>query len=213
MNVPSLLRLAEHEALESITLSGSIIDIGGDVRSDYLTRVQGTFTTTRVNIDPDTRPDILHDVEKPLPCNDASFDGAVLFNILEHIYHYRELLHETARIVMPGGTIVVVVPFLFPVHPSPDDFHRFTASTLEWELTEAGFTGIHVRALGGGVWSARYLMLDRLLPSPVRFISFYTGRYLTYVLDVVTRELARLLGKKYNAADYALGYCVTATKA
>jgi hypothetical protein len=104
------------------------------------------------------------------------------------------------------------VPFLFPVHPSPEDFHRFTAQTLRKELERLDLHSVRVIPLGKGVWSARYLLLDRLLPRPIRTINFYTLRYLTEALDSMTVFLTRLLHKKYDPADYALGFLVTATK-
>jgi SAM-dependent methyltransferase len=210
--IPSLLRLAEHRALAHVTLNGAVLDLGGDTNSEYLSFIQGSFTPTRVNFDPKTKPDIMHDLEQPLPVSNATYDGAVLFNVLEHIFEYRALLEESIRVLKPGGTILIVVPFLFPVHPSPDDFHRFTGSTLRKELERLGMQEIVIVPLGGGVWSARYLMLDRLLPKPLRLINFYTFRHLAEFFDRAMVSLANMSGKKYDPAHYALGFCVTATK-
>ncbi|KND50599.1 MAG: hypothetical protein AB202_03900 [Parcubacteria bacterium C7867-007] len=212
IGIPSLLRLAEHSALRTVALSGKVLDLGGDANSEYLSFIKGSFSVTRLNLDPKTKPDILHNLEEPLPVPDAAYDGVVLFNVLEHIYAYRALVAESVRVLSPGGTVLVVVPFLFPVHPSPDDFHRFTASTLRRELQDAGLSEINITPLGGGVWSAQYLLIDRLLPKLIRFCMFYTCRYLVQVLDTVTIHLAHLLGKKYDPADYALGFLVTGRK-
>lgn len=212
MEIPSLLRLAEHEALKGITLTGSVLDLGGDARGAYRSCVKGTHAWTTLNMDEKTKPDIFHDLEKPLPISDASYDNAMLMNVLEHIFEYRQLLSETARVVKQNGTVVIVVPFLFPVHPSPEDFHRFTEDTLRKECERAGLSVSHMTALGSGVFAARYVMLDRLLPAPLRLISFYTCRYITRAADLLFTALARALGKSYNPAHYALGYCVVAQK-
>lgn len=212
MNVPSLLRLEEHRALSKITLTGKVLDLGGDKNSEYLTYCQGTFTTTTVNLDPKTRPDLVYDLEKPIPLESDSYNWAVLFNVLEHIFEYRILLKESVRVVRPGGSLLVVVPFLFPVHASPNDFHRFSASTLRKELEQLGMSDIEIMPLGRGVFSARYLLLDRLLPKPLRILSFYTLRFVSYGLDKIFALGANSIGKKYDPADYALGYCVTAKK-
>lgn len=210
IGIPSLLRLAEHEALKNIRLSGLVLDLGADANSNYLSFVSGVYTVTRVNLDPKTRPDILHDLEKPLPILDAQYDGVVLFNVLEHIFNYRELLSESVRVLRPRGTMVLVVPFLFPIHPSPNDFQRFSSSTLRTHLMKLGLIDIHVQVLGKGVWSACYLLIDRLLPHPVRILNFYSLRFFVLGMDYITLLGARMLGKKYDPADYALGYCVTA---
>lgn len=210
-STPSLLRQAEHEALSRITLSGKVLDLGGENGAEYLSCMQGECAVTSVNLE-ETKPDIVHDLEKPLSLPDASYDHVLLINVLEHIFNYRQLIAEAARVVAPGGSVVIAVPFLFPIHPSPHDYWRFTAEALEEECRRAGLRVETVTPLGRGVFSVRHLMLDRLLPGPIRFISHYTARYVTWVLDRVFSLLARLLGKRYSAAEYPLGYVVVAWK-
>lgn len=212
MALDTLLRRAEHQALSHLTLHGKVLDFGGDSRSTYRRFFKGSAEFTLVNFSPESAPDIVHDLEHPLPMASATFDGVLLVNVLEHIYHYQQLLTESARVLKPGGQIVVVVPFLFPVHPSPHDYWRFTGEALAKILADAGFRDIKVEPLGGGVFSARYLSIDRLMPRIIRFTGYYTCRYIALALDVIFTATARALGKKYHPADYALGYCVTARK-
>lgn len=211
-STPSLLRLAEHQALSSVTLSGSVLDLGGEAGSEYLSYIKGDFTVTSLNLDPSATPDIMHDLEEPLPIADASYDHVLLINVLEHIFGYRALLEEAVRVLRPGGQIVIIVPFLFPIHPSPGDYWRFTRQTLEKELELLGLLDVRVRPLGSGLFSVRYVMLDRLLPTVLRFISFYTLRHVSSMLDRAFIVLARVLGKKYVPSDYALGYCAVAKR-
>jgi SAM-dependent methyltransferase len=208
----SLLRQAEHDALSTMTLHGSVVDLGGDRRAGYQHLIKGQFKLTVLNMDAKTQPDVFHDLEQPLPLESNSFDGALLINVLEHIYHDKQLLLETARVLKPGAIAVVVVPFLFPIHPSPSDFHRFTADTLEKMLVETGFSSVRVTPLGRGVWSARHLMINRLLPSPLRQIHAAVLGRLALALDWLTVALARILGRKYNPHYYPLGYMAVAGK-
>ena len=158
------------------------------------------------NLDGATKPDIVLDLEKPLLVPDVSYDGVLLINVLEHIFEYRQLLTESARVMKPGGTIVIVVPFLFPYHPSPSDFHRYTAAALERALSASGFSDIAITPLGSGVGAAQFVMMERLLP-----VFSFLGPLAT-LFDYIFTGLARFLGKKYKPADYALGYVVTARK-
>lgn len=210
--VPTLLRLAEHEALSRVTLQGSVLDLGGDTHAEYRSQLGGTFSVTTVNLDEHTAPDIFHDLETPLPTPDASYDHVLLINVLEHIYHARELLAEAVRSIRPGGTVVVIVPFLFPVHPDPHDYWRFSGETLERMFSDLGLTDLMVTPLGSGVFAARYVMLDRLLPHTLRVLASMTLRHLVGPLDRLFVRLARTLGKKYRSSDYALGYLATGKK-
>lgn len=212
MAIPTLLRLAEHQALDGLILDGSILDLGGDTRSDYRALIKGAHTFTTVNLDDKTKPDISHDLEQPLPVADASYDHVLLINVLEHIFNYRQLLAEAVRVVKPGGTVVIVVPFLFPIHPSPNDYWRFTAETLRKECALVGLTVEKLTPLGSGVFAARYLLLDRLMPALLRACTFWFDRHVITARDALFTRLARALGKKYDPSDYALGYAVVARK-
>ncbi len=211
-SVPSLLRLEEHRAFSNIALSGKVLDLGGDKNSEYTSFFKGEFKITTVNISKDAGSDVLCDLEKPLPIADASFDHVLLVNALEHIFEYRALLLEAVRVLKPEGSLVVVVPFLFPEHPSPRDYRRFTASALQKELILLGMKDIFIKSLGGGVFSVRYLLIDRLLPGFLRFFNYYTFRHITGFLDALLTNTARIFGKKYSPDSYALGFCAVARK-
>lgn len=212
MALDTLLRRAEHRALSRVELHGKMLDLGGDSRSTYRQFLKGSAEFTLVNFSPESAPDIVHDLEQRLPIESATFDGVLLVNVLEHIFNYQQLLAESARVLKPGGQIVIVVPFSFPVHPSPHDYWRFTGEALTKILTDSGFRDIKITPLGSGVFSARYVAFDRLMPGIIRFAGHYTCRYIVLALDVIFTAIARALGKKYAPADYALGYCATAEK-
>lgn len=206
----TILREAEHRALAAVTLSGQVLDLGGDVRSPYRTLFKGSFTLTTVNLDPKTHPDVVADLEKPLPLPGASFDGVLLMNVLEHIFEYRALLAECRRVLRPGGTIVIVVPYLFPYHPSPDDYHRYSASALTRMLVD--FEHIAVVPLGSGVASARFVLLERLLPGSFQRLVGPLVHPLVKGIDWCITAIVHSLKKKYSPSDYALGFVVTAKK-
>lgn len=209
----SLLRLAEHEALSKVELSGQVLDLGGDKNSEYNKLFKGSFDIFSVNFSEASKPDLLHDLEKtPLPLDDASFDAVLMINLLEHIFSYGELLDEASRLLRKGGLMVLAVPFMFPVHPSPRDFNRFTDDAMVSMLKLRGFNNIVVNPLGKGVFTARVLFLHRLLPQPLRSVYGWLFFPVALINDLLFLKLARILGKKYSPSDYALGYVVTAQK-
>lgn len=208
---PSLGRVAQHDAMRRVTLHGSVIDLGGGKKSGYQNFFKGTYTTASANYY-DTDADINCDFEKPLPIADNAYDGVLLINTLEHIYHCHELVSEAFRITRTGGDIVIAVPFLFPVHPSPSDFWRFTADTLRNMLTDAGYTSIEITPLATGVFINRFIILERLLPKPLRIFMYYCVAPIARLTDVLFSALSRVLGKKYDPALYPGAYLAIAKK-
>ncbi len=208
----TILRAAEHAALRTLTLTGNVLDLGGDTRSEYRTLIQGNFTITTANIDEKTKPDLIVDLEQSLPVADGSYDAVLLINVLEHIFNYRDLLAESVRALRPGGTLVIVVPYLFPYHPSPNDYYRFSKVTLEKLLAHVGAKSQQITPLGSGVFAARWLFLERLIPSALQDALGLVMHPLVHMLDELLMSLARGSGKLYQPSDYALGFLVTATK-
>ena len=210
---PSLGRIAEHDAIRKVMLHGSVIDLGGGKDSGYRSIFRGEYTMISANLDGHETTDIHCDLEEPVPVADATYDGVVMINTLEHIYHCHELVAESFRISKQGADIVIVVPFLFPVHPSPRDFWRFTADTLENMLTETGYTDVRVTPIATGVFINRFILLERLMPQPVRVLMFYVCAPIARLMDSLFESLSKLLGKKYEAGSYPGAYIAVAKKA
>jgi len=208
----SYLREAEHALLKNLSLNGKIIDLGGDFRSEYRRIIKGNLTWTTVNINPNAQPEISHDLEKPVPIEGGTYDTALLINVLEHIYNYKQLLKESFRLTKSDGRVIILVPFMFPNHPSPNDFHRFTKEALIKEMIEAGAKKVEVHDLGTGIFSTRHLFLNRLLPNIIRDIHTIIFGPMANLLDKLFIKIARATGRKYDPADYALGFMAIGIK-
>lgn len=213
MNIPSILRIAEHQALSTLTLDKNVLDLGGEKNSEYLSYIKGTFNVTSVNNDPHAHPDIMHDLEQVLRIAQESYNHVLLINVLEHIFNYKQLIAEATRVVKPGGKVVIIVPFLFPIHRSPHDYRRFTDETLQGELALVGLQNITTTPLGSGIFAARHLMLSRLLPLPLRMVNHYITRHIVTFEDYVWQKFAHMIGKQYKKSDYPLGYLAVGQKA
>jgi SAM-dependent methyltransferase len=84
------------------------------------------------------RPSLFGDAAS-LPFPDRSIDCVVLLEVLEHLEHPREALREIARVLKPGGRLLLSMPFLYPIHDAPHDFQRYTTHGLAREMTAVGF--------------------------------------------------------------------------
>lgn len=63
--------------------------------------------------DPQTTYLVADAAHVPLP--DASFEGLLLLDVLEHLPAERSALAEAARLLAPGGTLVLSVPYRGPL--------------------------------------------------------------------------------------------------
>ncbi|MBA4374498.1 MAG: hypothetical protein C0402_16735 [Thermodesulfovibrio sp.] len=91
------------------------------------------------------------DLESPLPFNDSSFDLAACLEVIEHIALAEGLLKEIARILAPGGHVVLSTPnfscwqnrirYLVGRGPVEEGIHLrfFTPRSLQQALRAAGF--------------------------------------------------------------------------
>lgn len=67
------------------------------------------YTTELIQV-PDQKVDVLNLNEDGLPYPDASFDIVIATEVIEHIEHYRYTLREIARVLKPGGLVVLSTP-------------------------------------------------------------------------------------------------------
>lgn len=93
--------------------------------------------------------DIVMDLtDAVIPPQADFFKTVICTEVLEHVYRPKTALWVLLEMMKPGGQIIITVPFAFPVHDFPDDFHRYTPSCLDMMLQEVGFTEITIAELG-----------------------------------------------------------------
>jgi len=88
------------------------------------------------------RPEVLADAAR-LPIAGNAVDTVLLLDVLEHLRHPQAALAECARVLRPGGRLLISMPFLYPLHDAPHDFQRLTPFGLERDVQAAG---LHVES-------------------------------------------------------------------
>ena len=89
-----------------------------------------------------------HDDARKLSNSDSSFDTVVCFEALEHIDDTDAVVSELYRVLKKGGHAIATIPFLFPLHGNPSDYHRLTPAGLEYYFKKAGFEIIESGLVG-----------------------------------------------------------------
>jgi SAM-dependent methyltransferase len=84
------------------------------------------------------------------PFSDCTFDQVVIVDFLEHIHNDHEFVQELARILKPGGTVVINVPHLKP-RSLLNRFRHRIGLTDEWHgHLRPGYTARGLSQLLGG---------------------------------------------------------------
>lgn len=80
-----------------------------------------------INVDlfPFRHVDVLADATH-LPFRDGTFDAVCSDQLLEHVPRPSDVVAEILRVTKPGGMIYLGVPFIYPYHPSPKDYGRWS---------------------------------------------------------------------------------------
>ncbi len=84
-----------------------------------------------------------------IPINTASVDSILCTDVLEHISNPDHLFAEMARIIKPGGHMILTVPFMYWLHDTPYDYHRYTEYKLADFCTRNNFEVVSIDAYGG----------------------------------------------------------------
>jgi SAM-dependent methyltransferase len=194
---------------------GTLYDLGAGESSyrDYFLR----FAREYVAVDwtgslHAARPDIVADLNLPLPIDSEVADTVVSLSVLEHIREPQTMLDEAFRILKPGGAAILQVPWQWWIHEAPFDYFRYTPYGLTHLLCRAGFVDIRIEPQAGFFTTmtlkANYYSL-RLIrgPKPARLllrgafhIGWYAGQRLAPVLDRFDRDWALEAGGYFATA-------------
>ncbi len=104
-----------------------------------------------------------------LPFAEGSYDLVLCTQVLEHLQDPAVATGEMARVLRPGGVLVLTAPQTWCLHEEPFDFFRFTRFGLERLATGAGLDPIEVRPQGG-FWAVAGISIIMQLGSYARWL-------------------------------------------
>jgi SAM-dependent methyltransferase len=154
--------------------------------------------------------DILGDLAR-IPLRNSSVDCILCMVVLEHTRNPREVLLEFARVLKSGGTLIMVVPFLWEEHQIPHDYFRFTRYGVRCLFEPSPFDVDLVNPIGGFFWlcARRSIGFLSFFQEGWRWLLFAVlAPFLGFLLPIVLYFVDRL----DNAKNYSLGFLVHATK-
>ena len=134
-----------------------------------------------------------------LPFRAATFDTVVGFSMLTYLSEPLAGLREAARVLKPGGTLIMEFTQMVPLHDEPHDYFRFTRFGAEHLLRQCGFEPLEVVPIGG-LWSrvglSAIAALNRANRGPWRIVTELPVRLLYVVIQLLAETGDRAFGDR-----------------
>ena len=152
LHFDAVLEDAVRDFAGTIPVGARVLDAGaGEARhAPYFAKHQ--YTPVDLAIGDDTwdytRIQALADLTA-LPFRSGVFEAALNIVTLEHVLEPQQVVRELARVLAPGGRILLVVPHEWEVHQAPHDYFRYTRYGLGHLLSQAGLEVEQIAPVGG----------------------------------------------------------------
>jgi len=181
-----------------------ILDVGSyDVNGTYKEDV-GELFYTGADIQEGPNVDIVMHGPFEIPFNDGKFDVVISGQTLEHCENPFALMTEMARVVVPGGILIVIVPSTGAIHRHPIDCWRILPDGLRVLGKQAGLEELDIthslvphycdvigvwRKPGGDPVGLIAAPITATIPYPKPRISIITPTHNTQWLDETAESL------------------------
>lgn len=159
-----------------ITSGKTVLDYGcGDKPYEWMFRkkfeqyIGVDLTTTEA-------ADYVVNQEDKLPVDDQSIDLVLSTQVLEHVKETNHYLQEIHRVLKANGYLLLSTHGVWPYHPCPNDYWRWTIDGLELIIQQAGFEILEIQSVFSLLSVSLQLWQDGTelkFPSPFRQI--YVG--------------------------------------
>ncbi len=177
--------------IKKLSLNGSILDVGSKKSISNVTNyLNSKEKINYANNHSNNENDIKIDLEEINELKSAKFDNVLLFNVLEHIYNYKNCLKNCYLILKNDGNFYGSTPFIFPIHGSPNDYFRYTEQSILKSLSQVGFNNIEIKTVSGGIFicffSSISLITDKI-PLLSNFLLFFC-QILDFVISLFSKN-------------------------
>jgi SAM-dependent methyltransferase len=162
----SILRLIHNFFLKNILINGTTLDIGSKgyySAYEFMKKDNDCNVFFLDNYSSDSKINLIKmNLEEKLSIENNIYDTVILFNVIEHIENYKQLVAETNRILKNNGKLELFVPFLFRYHEDPKDYVRLTHYYLKKILEKNNFK-VELTLIGSGPFTVCMEIISKYL--------------------------------------------------
>jgi SAM-dependent methyltransferase len=110
-------------------LKGRVLDVGCRDKP-YEAWLELADECFGIDISPGPKVDLVIEPGAPWSAASASFDAAICLQVLHYVADLKNFLGEIDRVLKPGGTLVLTVPFAYNQHTLVNDYWRFSVDGM-----------------------------------------------------------------------------------
>lgn len=199
----AIRRLVESEHLPR---GGTLLDYGcGD--TPYRTLFETKFESyVAYDVPGNDKADRVLGPHGEISVDSDSVDCVLSTQVLEHVDEPQRYLREAFRVLNRSGTLVLSTHGVWPYHPHPTDYWRWTRTGLSRELQKAGFDVVTVHSVLGPETSALQLWQDATIERCPRMFQRAYAMFCQAIIRAIERR------RKSGSSDDAAVYVVLARK-
>jgi SAM-dependent methyltransferase len=195
---------------------GDFLDLGCGNKpyEEWYKPASTTQTGCDINQSDKQRVDVICPADQ-LAFEDNRFDTILCTQVLEHVYHQKEVVKEAYRTLKKDGHLILTVPFSWELHEEPYDFFRVSKYGLQKMFEDTGFSIIYIKA-NGGKWATCFQMMLNTIYSSFkyrtfrsRFVKFF---FLNFGITWLINRMAVWMDKRYFDDVWTLNYIIVAQK-
>lgn len=191
---------------------GRVLEIGtGKVgrRGEFSPPIQTSNIYLTLDSNFTVSPHVCADINN-IPNAHAAFDTVFCLEVLEYQWSPRKALKEINRILKPGGTLILSVPFLHRVD-SDRDYWRLSDKGLHRMLKETGFNISWMKSQGGAWAVAVNIMKYTINVISNERIRLWIGLIVRPLLNALWAYDRKSTKSNPVLATFSTGYLVLAT--
>lgn len=207
-------RLLDRDVMRAAArLRGRVLEVGAGRerrRGSLIPARDSVDRWVTVDVSANAGPDVRADVTR-LPFGAASFDAALCLEVLEYVRDPASALREIARVLEPGGTLVVSVPFMHR-QDTRDDLWRVTGQGLRQWLDGSGFVVDELFSQGGGLAVGANVLRQIAVGARPSFVRTILAAVLSPVFELLLRADAATSARSERVRSFSTGHLAVARR-
>jgi 2-polyprenyl-3-methyl-5-hydroxy-6-metoxy-1,4-benzoquinol methylase len=127
------------------------------------------YTSIDVQQNSEQSVDIVCEIDKPLPSellDRGTFDFILCTEVMEHVVDWDASFSNFAKLLAPGGHLLVTCPHFYQLHEEPHDFWRATPYALQYFGNKFGIKIVY-QVNAGDAWDVLGTLLGNIYTLPL----------------------------------------------